>query len=55
MALLGWLSISGVCHADTHDDWAQAHNLSGASSGPTNAPAGDGIPNLLKFLWALRP
>ena len=45
----------GTAHAGTYADWVQAHNLPSNASDPTNAPAGDGIPNLLKFAMGLDP
>ena len=59
IGLLAWSSLLviglGGVHAGTYDDWVQAHNLPGAASGPADAPAGDGVANLLKFALGLEP
>jgi len=51
------LALSGLqgAYAGTYDGWVQAHNLPSATSGPADAPAGDGIANLLKFALGLEP
>jgi len=51
LALGGW----GGAYAGTYDEWVQVHNLPSATSGPADAPAGDGIANLLKFALGLEP
>ena len=59
IGLLAWPSLLviglGGAHAGTYSDWVQAHNLPGAASGPADAPAGDGVANLLKFALGLDP
>jgi autotransporter-associated beta strand protein len=41
--------------AQSFDGWLQQYQLSGAAATATAAPAGDGIPNLLKYAFNLDP
>lgn len=49
------LGLGCIAHAITYEDWVAAHGLPSDARGPADAPAGDGIANLLKFGMGLDP
>ncbi len=55
LAVCSVISGVGRAYAGTYAEWVQAHHLPWNLSSETNAPAGDGVPNLLKFLLGLDP